>query len=163
MRVALIAAVAENGVIGRAGDLPWRLPADLKQFKARTLGHPVVMGRKTWESLRAPLAGRLNLVVTRNARYAAEGAEVVSSLEQAIARAEEVDGEVWIIGGADLYAAALPLADQLVITHVQAEVEGDARFPEVDWSAWRLVEEEAHAADAKHAHAFRVAVYERAR
>lgn len=162
MRLALIAAVAENGVIGRGGDLPWRLPDDLKQFKARTLGRPVIMGRKTWESLRGPLPGRLNVVVTRQPGYAAEGAVVAASFEDAIARAERESDEAFVIGGADLYAAALPRADQLVITHVEADVEGDTRFPEVDWSSWRLVSEEAHPQDERHAHAFRVAVYERA-
>ncbi len=162
MRLALIAAVARSGVIGRDGDLPWRLPADLKQFKARTLGRPVIMGRKTWESLRGPLPGRLNLVVTRQAGYVAEGAEVAASLEEAVARAERESDEAFVIGGADLYAAALPSADRLVITHVEADVEGDTRFPEVDWSRWRLLSEEAHPADARHAYPFRVAVYERA-
>ncbi len=163
MRIALIAAVARNGVIGREGTLPWRLPDDLKQFKARTLGRPVVMGRKTWESLKKPLAGRLNLVLTRQRGYVAPGAEVAGSFDEAIARAErEGAGEAWVIGGADLYEVALARADRLVITHVDAEVEGDARFPEVDWSRWRVVEEEAHPADERHAYAFTVRVYERA-
>ncbi|HEY8429218.1 MAG TPA: dihydrofolate reductase [Sandaracinaceae bacterium] len=163
MRVSLIAAVAKNGVIGKDGGLPWRLPDDLKQFKARTTGHPVLMGRKTWESLGRPLPGRLNLVVTRQRGYRAPGAEVFASIDEALARAEREDDEVWIIGGAGIYAATLDRADRLVITHVDAEVEGDARFPEVDWSAWRLVSEDAHPADERHAHSFRVATYERAR
>jgi dihydrofolate reductase len=158
-RVAIIAAVAKNGVIGRAGALPWRLPDDMKQFRARTIDHAVIMGRKTWESLSGPLARRTNIVITRQPGYAAEGAIVVPSLEEALARAE---GEAWIIGGGEIYAAALERADTMVLTHVDAEVDGDAFFPSWDASAWRAVSEEAHEADERHAHAFRIVVYERA-
>ncbi len=161
MRVGLIAAVAENGVIGRAGDLPWRLPDDLKQFKARTLGKPMIMGRKTFESLPKLLPGRTHIVVTRDPSDRAEGAVVAHGLDAALARAEREADEAFVIGGADLFRAALPRADFMVITHVAASVEGDTVFPEVDWSAWRAVEETAHVADARHPHAFRVVVYER--
>lgn len=160
MRVGIIAAVAENGVIGRSGDLPWRLPDDLKQFKARTLGSPMIMGRKTFESLPKLLPGRVHVVVTRNPRYEAEGAVVVHDLDAALARAE-ASGTAYVIGGAELFRAALPRADFLVLTHVEAVVEGDTVFPPVDWSQWRAVEETHHDADAKHAYAFRVVVYER--
>lgn len=164
MTLSLIAAVSENGVIGVDGDLPWRLSGDLVQFKRRTLGHAVLMGRKTWESIpRRPLKKRLNVVMTRQIGYVAEGAEVVGSLDEAL-RAAAGHGveEVFVIGGESIYAAALPRADRLVITHVAVALEGDAFFPEVDWSAWRAASEEAFEADARNAHAYRVVVYERA-
>ncbi|MCB9591118.1 MAG: dihydrofolate reductase [Sandaracinaceae bacterium] len=163
MKLTLIAAVAGGGVIGRDGDLPWRLRADLAQFKRRTLGHPIVMGRKTWESLpKRPLKDRLNVVVTRQADYVAEGATVVSDVEAAVeaARASGAE-EAFVIGGATLYAATLPHADRLVITHVDADVPGDVTFPDVDWDAWRVESREEHAADEKNEHAFAVVVYER--
>jgi dihydrofolate reductase len=160
MRISLIAAVAKNGVIGKDGALPWRLPDDMRQFKKHTLGKPVIMGRKTWESLRGKaLVDRLNIVVTRQKNYRAEGAVVVDGLDAALARADSE--EAFVIGGSELYAAALAHADRLVITHVDAELEGDAYFPAVDWSAWRPIEEQAHAADERHAHPFRIVVYER--
>lgn len=162
MRVTLVAAVAQNGVIGRGGDLPWRLPEDLKQFKRLTLDHPIVMGRKTWESLPSLLPRRSHIVLSRRAAYDAPGAEVAHDLDEALARAAQHDAEVFVIGGAAIFAGALPRADRLVITHVDAEVEGDTYFPSVDWSGWRAVEEHAHPADARHAYPFRVVTYERA-
>jgi dihydrofolate reductase len=162
MRVGLIAAIAESGVIGRAGDLPWRLPDDLKQFKARTLGRPMIMGRKTFESLPRLLPGRLHIVVTRDPGYRAEGTVIVHGFDEALARAESESAEVFVIGGAELFRAALSRADSLVITHVEASVEGDTFFPDVDWSRWRAVEDTHHDADARHAYPFRVVVYERA-
>ena len=162
MRVSLIAAIAQNGVIGVDGDLPWRLPDDLAQFKRHTLGKPVIMGRKTWESLRRPLPKRLNLVITRQPDYAAEGASVLGSLDAALGLARESGAEeAFVIGGAAIYAAALAFADRLVITHVDASVDGDTRFPDLDWSEWRPIEEEAHAVDERHPYPFRVVVYER--
>jgi dihydrofolate reductase len=163
MRVSLIAAVAKDGVIGRDGDLPWRLPDDLAQFKRRTLGKPVIMGRKTWESLRRPLPNRLNLVITRQRDYRADGATVTGSLDAALEIAKRSGAEeAVVIGGAAVYTEALAIADRLVITHVDASVEGDTHFPEVDWGAWRALEEEAHPVDERHLHPFRVVVYERA-
>lgn len=160
MRIALIAAVARNGVIGRGGALPWRLPDELGWFKERTLGKPVIMGRRTWESLRGALPGRLNVVVTRNENYVARGALVAASLDDALARCAGAE-EAVVIGGRDLYEAALPRADRLYLTHVEAEVDGDTRFPEVDLEQWIAVESRAHAADERHAFAFRMVVYER--
>lgn len=160
MRIALIAAVARNGVIGRGGALPWRLPDELGWFKERTLGKPVIMGRRTWESLRGALPGRLNVVVTRNGNYVARGALVAASLDDALARCAGAE-EAVVIGGRDLYEAALPRADRLYLTHVEAEVDGDTRFPEVDLEQWIAVESRAHAADELHAFAFRMVVYER--
>jgi len=136
-RVYLVAAVAANGVIGAGGKLPWRLPEDLRHFKALTLGHPVIMGRKTWESLALrPLPGRENIVVTRSPGYDAPGAHVAASLEAALAfcAGEPV---AYVIGGGALYEAALPLADGLVLTEIGRDYAGDAQFPPFDRSAWR--------------------------
>jgi dihydrofolate reductase len=135
-RVYLVAAVAANGVIGANGKLPWHLPEDLKHFKALTLGHPLIMGRKTWESLGKALPGRENIVVTRAPGYEAPGASVASSVDGALALCAG-EPTVFVIGGGELYAAALPLADGLVLTEIQRDYAGDARFPRFDRSAWR--------------------------
>jgi dihydrofolate reductase len=135
-RVYLVAAVAANGVIGANGKLPWHLPEDLKHFKALTLGHPLIMGRKTWESLGKALPGRENIVVTRAPGYEAPGASVASSLDGALALCA-AEPTVFVIGGGELYSAALPLADGLVLTEIQRDYAGDARFPRFDRSAWR--------------------------
>jgi dihydrofolate reductase len=156
--VSLVVAVARNGVIGRDNDLPWRLPDDLKHFKAITLGKPVVMGRRTFESIGRPLPGRENRVVSRRPGFEAPGCRVFASLEEALAGPEP---EVMVIGGGQIYAAALPLAQRLYLTEVDAEVDGDARFPEIDPDTWREVSSEAHVADERHAHAFRVRLLER--
>lgn len=143
--LTLIAAVARNGVIGIDNRLPWRLPADLKHFKALTLGHTVIMGRKTWESLPEkfrPLPGRRNLVITRDANYRAKGATVVLSLPDAIAAAES--DEAFIIGGAELYATALPVADCLQLTEIDADFDGDTWFPAIDPNHWRETAREKH-------------------
>jgi dihydrofolate reductase len=134
--VYLVAAVAANGVIGADGKLPWRIPEDLRHFKALTLGHPVIMGRRTWESLGRPLAGRENIVVTRTPGYEAPGAHVAASLDGALALCA---GEpvAFVIGGSELYAAALPLADGLVLTEIARDYAGDVSFPEWDRAAWR--------------------------
>ncbi len=142
--MTLIAAVARNGVIGKDNTLPWHLPEDLKHFKQLTTGQTVIMGRKTWESLPErfrPLPGRLNIVVTRNPAYRAEGATVVGSL----AEAQNVGAgkTAYIIGGAELYTHALPLAQRLELTEIDADIDGDARFPAFDRSAWREVRREA--------------------
>jgi dihydrofolate reductase len=135
-RVTLIAAVAANGVIGAGGKLPWRLPEDLRHFKALTLGHPVIMGRKTWESLGKPLPGRENIVVTRSRGYDAPGAHVAASLDAALALCT---GEplAFVIGGGERYAAALPLADAMVMTEIDRAFPGDTTFPPYERSAWR--------------------------
>ena len=147
--LALIFAVARNGVIGKDNDLPWRLPEDMRHFKAVTMGKPIVMGRKTYDSIGRPLPGRSNIVITRNAGFQAEGVSVVSSLNAALELAENIstgDGveEVVIMGGAQIYAAALPLADRLYATEVHADVEGDALLPTVDWTQWREISRERH-------------------
>lgn len=136
--LSLIAAMARNRVIGRDNQLPWRLPEDLRYFKATTLGKPVIMGRKTWESLGRPLPGRRNIVVTRNAGYVAAGAEIATSLAAAVAAVDAAD-EAFVIGGAELYAQALQLADRLYLTEIETEVEGDAFFPALEPGAWREI------------------------
>jgi dihydrofolate reductase len=153
--LTLIAAVARNGVIGLNNTLPWRLAADLKHFKALTLGHTVIMGRKTWESLPGrfrPLPGRRNVVVTRNGSYHAEGATVATSLPAAISAGGS--DETFVIGGAELYAAALPLADRLQLTEIEASFEGDTYFPSIDQSHWRQSARETHHDDAGLDYAF---------
>ncbi len=153
--------MARNRVIGRGNRLPWHLPADLKHFKELTLGKPIVMGRRTWESLPGLLPDRRHIVVTRQQDYVAEGAETAASLDAAIALAGDVD-EVMIVGGANLYAQALPVADRLYITLVDAEIEGDACFPDFDMDAWRVIDESSAPADAKNRYDLRFLTLERA-
>lgn len=149
--LALIAALAANRVIGLDNRMPWHLPADLKHFKSLTLGKPIIMGRKTWDSLGRPLPGRLNLVVSRQAGLQLAGAEVFADLATALARADQwaseqgVD-ELMLIGGGQLYEQALPLAKRLYLTRIDAEPDGDAFFPLFDAGSWQLVQREAHPA-----------------
>jgi dihydrofolate reductase len=142
-RISLIAALARNRVIGREGSLPWHLPEDLRRFKALTLGHPILMGRRTWESIGRPLPGRRNVVITRQAGYAAPGAEVFHDLESALAAVAGAT-EVFVIGGGEVYAAALPVADRLHLTELHDEVEGDALFPPFDPAGWAQTSRERH-------------------
>lgn len=144
-RVYLIVAVAANGIIGANGQLPWHLPEDLQHFKRLTMGHPVIMGRRTWESLKGPLPGRENIVVTRTPGYEAPGAAVASSLEGALALCA---GEpvAFVIGGSRLFAESLPIADGLVVTEIRKDFEGDTWMPEYDRSKWRESQREAHTA-----------------
>lgn len=140
-RITIIAALARNRVIGRDNRMPWHISDDLKRFKSLTLGHPVVMGRKTFQSIGKPLPGRDNIVITRSDAFAAPGCRVVHSLAEALSAAQ--DGpEVFVIGGADIYALALPIADCLQLTEVDAETDGDAYFPDFDRGAWREVSRE---------------------
>lgn len=146
MRVSLVAAVARGGVIGRNGTIPWRVPEDMRRFRELTLGHPVVMGRLTWDSLPArfrPLPGRRNVVVTRDPAWQADGAERAASLEDALRLLEGLP-HVFVIGGAQLYAAALPLADELLLTEIDVEVDGDAFFPAFDGAVFAEVSREHH-------------------
>lgn len=143
LRLCLIAALASNRVIGAGGGLPWRLPEDLKRFKALTMGHPIIMGRRTWASLGHALPGRRNIVVTRQSGFAAPGAEIAASLEEAIALCGDAP-LAFVIGGAELYAAALPLAEALELTEIDAAFEGDTWFPAFERSAWREVRRERH-------------------
>ena len=142
MRIALIAAVAANGVIGHDNQLPWHLPEDLKAFKRITLGKPLIMGRKTYESIGRPLPGRTNIILSRQSDWAPEGVRVAADLEQAFAIARQVLGdkdEVMVIGGEQIYRLALPFADRLYLTLVDCEVMGDTRFPDIDPALWREV------------------------
>ena len=138
---ALIAAVARNGTIGRDNALPWRLPEDLRRFKALTTGHAIIMGRKTWESLGRPLPGRRHVVVSRNPGYRADGVTVVGTLAEALAAA---GSDAYVIGGAMLYAQALPFVDRLELTEIDADFAGDACFPPFDRHQWREVARETH-------------------
>ena len=146
MKVSLVAAVARNGVIGRGGRVPWHLPEDMRRFRELTTGHAVVMGRKTWDSLPdrfRPLPDRRNVVLTRTAGWRAAGAERAGSLEDALALLEGED-VVYVVGGAEIYAEALPFADELLLTEVDLDVEGDAFFTDWDRSAFREVAREEH-------------------
>ncbi len=167
IRLAVIVAAAENGVIGRNNGLPWRLPEDLRYFKRVTLGKPIVMGRKTFESIGHPLPGRTNIVVSRNPGFSAAGVKLVASLDEALILAEEIaliDGvrEVVVIGGAEIYALALPRADRLYITQVHASVEGDALLPPINWPEWREASRERHAAMDDNPYDYSFVVYDRA-
>lgn len=158
--LSLLVAHDLDGLIGRDGDLPWRLPEDLKQFKQRTLGQTVLMGRRTWDSLpRKPLPGRDNWVLSRDPGFAAEGARVFADLGQALAQPR--NGELLVIGGAELYRQTLPLARRLYLTLVQARLSGDTHFPAYRIEDWRLLERIDHPADAWHAHAYSFLTLER--
>lgn len=157
--IALVVAVARNGVIGAGNALPWRLPDDLKYFKALTMGHCVVMGRKTFESIGRPLPGRQNVIVTRQAGYQVPGAEVAHSVEEALEACERKD-EVFVIGGAELFRQLIDRASRLYMTEVLREFEGDVFFPEYDRTAWREVSRDRrHAGDLE----YHFVVYERVR
>jgi dihydrofolate reductase len=145
-RVYLVAAVAANGIIGASGRLPWHIPGELKHFKRLTLGHPVIMGRRTWESLKGPLPQRENIVVTRTAGYEAPGAAVAASLEAALALCA---GEpvAFVIGGTQLFEQSLPIAAGMVLTEIQRDYEGDTRFPAWDRAQWEESQREAHTAE----------------
>lgn len=161
--ISLIVAMAENRVIGRDGDLPWRLALDLKRFRERTTGHHVIMGRKTHESIGRPLPGRTNVVLSRNESFAADGCTVVRTLDDAFAAAQAAgDPEAFVIGGARVYESALPHAHRVYLTRVAATVEGDAYFPALDESQWREVSREEHGANEQNDHAFALTVLERA-
>ncbi len=165
--LVLVVARARNGVIGKDGDLPWRLRSDLQRFKALTLGKPCIMGRRTWESLPLkPLPGRLNLVLSRDESFAARGAVVCTTLDEAVEIARETaeeDGvdEICVIGGVALFERALPRARTLYLTEVEAEPEGDVQFPAFDETAWVEVSSEAHPAGEKDDHAFTFRVLKR--
>ena len=167
MRKAIIVAMARNRVIGKNNALPWYLPGDLKYFKQVTMGKPVIMGRKTFESIGRPLPGRLNVVITRNPDWQApEGVLVVTSLADALVKAEaqaliEGGDEVMIIGGGQIYAEALPLTERLYLTQVHADVSGDAYFPEVDLDSWQELGREDFSASGHNPYDYSFVVYQR--
>jgi dihydrofolate reductase len=142
-RIYLVVAIARNGVIGANGKLPWHLPEDLRHFKRVTLGHPVIMGRRTWESLGKPLPGRENIVVSRRAGFEAPGAHVASSLAAALALCHDAP-VACVIGGSALFAEALPIADGLIVTEIHKDYAGDTWFPDWDRKAWRVSQKETH-------------------
>ncbi len=144
MRIVIIAAVARNGVIGIGGDLPWRIPDDLARFKRLTMGHALIMGRVTFESIGRPLPGRTTIVLTRHPTWAHEGVEVAGTLGDALAMTAENQQDAFIAGGAEVYRSALEFADALELTEVDAEPEGDTWFPPIDWSQWQEVDRETH-------------------
>ncbi len=158
--LSLVAAVAQNGVIGSGNRLPWHLPADLEHFKAVTLGKTILMGRRTFESIGRPLPQRRNLVLTRRGDFNAAGVETVTSLEQALDLAAG-EPELMVIGGAELYRLSLPQARRIYLTRVHAPVAGDTRFPPCDWSEWRESARAAHPADGRNAHAMTFLTLER--
>ncbi|MBE7184952.1 MAG: dihydrofolate reductase [Methylobacterium mesophilicum] len=164
--ISLHVAMAENRVIGREGGLPWRLSTDLKRFKAQTTGKPVVMGRKTFDSMGKPLPGRLNIVVTRDRDWRGDGVEVVHSLDDALALAKArlrcmAEDEVCVIGGGQIFEEAMPLADRLHVTHVLAQIEGDTVFPSIDPAAWEETTSEEVPAGEKDDFASRFTIYRR--
>jgi len=160
MMISIIVATSMNNVIGLKGDLPWKLSDDLKRFKQLTMGKPIVMGRLTWESIGRPLPGRQNIVLTRQAEFAADGCDVVMSPAAALAAAGDAE-EVMIIGGGQIYELFLPKASRLHVTRVHTTVHGDAYFPEIDEASWQLMDREPHAADDINQFAFEFISYER--
>jgi dihydrofolate reductase len=158
--ISIIVAVSENGIIGAAGALPWRLSDDLRHFKAVSMGKPIVMGRKTWESIGRPLPGRQNIVITRQAGFEAPGCDVVASMDAAVSAAGDAE-EIMIIGGSQVYALFLPAAERVYLTRVHAKVEGDAFFPALDEGTWQLVSDERHAADERNEFDYSFRLYER--
>ncbi len=165
IRLAIMAAVADNGVIGNDNALPWHLPEDLRYFKSVTMGKPVIMGRKTFESMGRPLPGRTNIVITRNRAMRCEGVKVVHSLDEAlelalgIALSDDAD-EVVVIGGEQIYRAAIPVADRLYLTEVHANVDGDAVLPDIDWSRWHEVSRLDYAAQPPNPYNYSFLCYE---
>jgi len=166
MRISIIVAAAENGVIGAGGAMPWRMSSDLKRFRALTMGKPVVMGRKTFQSLPKALDGRDNIVISRDGSFRAEGAETVSSLVEALTLAiahatRRGCDEVLVIGGGEIYAAALPRADRVYLTRIHAAPPGDTTFPTLDGAKWRLLSEEAIPQGPKDDYAATLMIFER--
>ncbi|MFA5626043.1 MAG: type 3 dihydrofolate reductase [Thiohalomonadaceae bacterium] len=159
-KISIIAALAENRVIGIENRLPWHLPGDMRWFRRHTLGKPILMGRKTFESLGRPLPERHNIVVTKDTGYQAAGATVVHSIDEALQTAGDVS-EVMIIGGESFYRQMLPQADRLILTLVHAKITGDAWFPEFAWADWQEIEREDHVADEQNTHAFSFLVLEK--
>ena len=152
MRISIIAAMASNRVIGKGGNMPWHLPAELRHFKQLTMGKPIVMGRKTFESIGRVLPGRRNIVITRDRSWQFDGVNVVHSIDAALKVAGDTE-ELMIIGGAKLYQQMLGCAQRLYLTLIDATIEGDTHFPEINWNAWQEIENKRHPADEKNAYA----------
>lgn len=159
-RLTLIAARARNGVIGRNNQMPWKIPGEQAYFKRMTMGHPIVMGRKTWESIGRPLPGRRNIVITRDRAYSAIGADVVGSLDEALSLAGAAD-EIFVIGGGQLYAEAMSRASRLLLTEIDADFDGDTFMPAPDRTQWRETSRENHPPTGDRAFGYSFVVYER--
>jgi dihydrofolate reductase len=158
--LSILVAVSANNLIGYDNKLPWHLPADLKYFRNVTMGHPIIMGRKTFDSIGKPLPGRRNIVITRNKDFAHDGVEVYYSVEEAL-KAIPGNENAFIIGGAEIFKLSFHLCDRLYITRIEHDFKGDTYFPEINWSEWRLISAEAHPADEKNAWPYVFEVYER--
>ena len=158
--ITLIAARARNGVIGRNNQMPWKIPGEQAYFKRVTMGHPIVMGRKTWESIGRPLPGRRNIVVTRNRAYLAPGAEVAGNIDEALSLARDAS-QVFVIGGSELFAQTMPRARRLLVTEIDADFEGDTFMPAPDRTQWRQTSREDHPPTAERPFAYSFVVYER--
>ncbi|MBA2547531.1 MAG: dihydrofolate reductase [Burkholderiaceae bacterium] len=157
--ITLIAALARNGVIGHNNQIPWKIPGELAYFKRMTMGHPIVMGRKTWESIGRPLPGRRNIVVSRDRCYAAPGAEVAGSLDEALHLVREA--EAFVIGGAQIYGEAMPRAHRMLLTEIDADLEGDTFFPRFNRDEWRETRRENHPPTAERLFGYSFVTYER--
>lgn len=161
MRISAICAMSENHVIGKNNQLPWHLPADLAHFKKITMGNPILMGRKTYESIGKPLPGRCNIIMTHHVDYQAPGCIVVSSLEKALAAAAKESDELFIIGGATLFQELLPITQKLYITLIHQQIEGDTFFPAFDKKEWKEIERTDHLADEKNKYAYSFIIFDR--
>jgi dihydrofolate reductase len=159
--ISLIWAMDENRVIGKNNQLPWHLPADLKFFKKSTMGHPIVMGRKTYQSIGRPLPGRENIIITRNQEFSCEGCTVLHSVNELIQYAQQLEQEIFIIGGAEIFKEVFPVADRLYITKIYAEFEGDTYFPKIDMEQWKPVFREPGVTDEKNPYRYEFFIYER--
>lgn len=160
--LSIIVAMDENGVIGKNGKIPWHLSADLKRFKSLTMGHPIIMGRKTYESIGEPLPGRTNIVVSRNRSFFADGCVARHSFEEAVELAESTGiGKIFAVGGEEIYRTALPVAQEIYLTLVKASFEGDVFFPELNPERWFLANSELHSKDEKNPHDYEFLIYER--
>jgi len=164
MRVTIIAAVADNGVIGQGNDIPWRLPEDWRRFKRATMGHHLIMGRRTWDSIGRPLPGRTTIVVSRGRPELPEGVVLAHSIEEALEAARQAgDDQAFVAGGAEIYRRTLPLADRILLTRVRSEPDGDTSFPHWEPSEWELTSAEPRPADQRHAFAYNFETYDRIR
>lgn len=159
--ISLLVAMDKNNVIGKDNTLPWHLPADLAYFKKVTMGHPIVMGRKTFDSIGRALPGRENIVITRDVNYHAEGITVIHSIDEILSMRDKTENEIFVIGGAEIFNAILPYSDRLYITEIEAEFEGDTYFPTFDRSAWKLISEEKGPKNEKNPYDYSFLVYEK--
>ncbi|WP_099362819.1 dihydrofolate reductase [Fredinandcohnia onubensis] len=159
--ISLLVAMDRNQLIGKDNDLPWRLPADLAYFKRVTMGHPIIMGRKTFDSIGRPLPGRENIIVTRDTSYEAEGCKVIHSIEEIVSMNQQTDQELFVIGGAEIFKEILPHSDRLYITEINEEFKGDTYFPTFDKSKWKVISEEQGIKDEKNPYDYTFLVYEK--